>query len=94
MAEPRQYVDTPATVHDVVTEITDLMRVVTKRESAELVHREHWEQRVAIAQAKTALALESWLGPVIQEVAALVVSGLEEPLLERLAQTHDRLHEG
>ena len=80
MAESRKYIDTPATVYDVVSELTDLAEAST-------------EQEQGIAQAKAALAMESWMGALMQEMASLVVAHLEEPLLERLATMHDKLHQ-
>lgn len=94
---PRQYIDTPATVYDVVHEFTELARLTSMIQgynpSATDRDREGWTQKQAVQQAKTALALESWMGGSLHEVVGMVVAHLEEPILERLATMHDKLHE-
>lgn len=93
--QPRQYIDTPATVYDVVAEFTELARLTSLIHASSIpsVDKRSAESRQAIQQAKTALALESWMGGSLHEVVAMVVAHLEEPLLERLATMHDKLHE-
>ena len=92
--QPRQYLDTPATVYDVVSEFTELARLTAMVHASSIpsVDKRSAEHRQAIAQAKTALALESWMGASLHEVVGMVVAGLEEPILERLATMHDKLH--
>lgn len=47
---------------------------------------------VAEAQSTLAIYLESWLGESQKFLASTVVQGLSEPLMERLANTHESLH--